>query len=132
MMLARIRPLLIAWIALLQCFVPLLHAHAHEASPGPRHVHIHILDLDTEAHAAHGGHEFKVASAHAASIGLAGEDKGKRSLQPVIAAAATASPAAAQPVPRKAFRPAQHAPASNGLHARPPATAPPSLAAQFT
>lgn len=130
MIAARTRILLIACIALLQCLVPLIHAHAHEVDHGPQHVHLHLFDLDAGAQAPHTASESKVSASLPGTVSVVGECKHELPFEPVLVASAMAFPALAHEGLRPVFPPTRHTPARGRFHSRPPATAPPRLAAQ--
>lgn len=123
----RISALLIACIALLQCFVPLIHAHAHEPTHGPQHahVHLHIFNLDTGAQEIHSESELKASTNIPSTVGIASEYKRELSLLPILAATGVILPVARHQGWRPIFPPVQHPHARNPHRTRPPATAPP-------
>lgn len=129
MLFARPRILLVAFIALLQCFVPLIHAHAHEM--GPSHIHSHVFEPNAGKHAHSASSEIKASTSTSAAIGVSSEYKRERFLLPIIGAIAAVFLAAVATKRRIYFSPARRPAVRSLFHNRPPATAPPVLAAQL-
>ncbi len=127
MIINRIKTLLIACIALLQCLLPLVHAHAHEAGHDPQHahMHLHVFNLDTGAREIHSESELKASTGIPGTVGVASEYKRELSLLPIVAANGVIFPVAARQGWRPIFPPVQHPHARNPCRTRPPATAPP-------
>ncbi len=128
-----ISPSLFALIALLQCFVPLIHAHAHEVDHEPQHahLHLHVFNLDTGADEAHAESELKASTSLPSTVGVASEYKREPTLLPIIATTGVVFPAAAHRAWRPVLPSVQHPPAGMPYRAKPPATAPPALAARI-
>jgi hypothetical protein len=126
-----IKTLLIACIALLQCFLPLVHAHAYEAGHDSRHahVHLHVFNLDTGVQEPHSESELKASTSLPGTVGVASEYKRELSLLPIVAANGVIFPVAVRQGWHPAFPAVRGLPARSLYRANPPATAPPSQSA---
>lgn len=123
-----IKTLLIACIALLQCFLPLVHAHSHEAGHDSQHahVHLHVFNLDTGAQEIHSESELKASTSLPSTVGVASECKRELSLLPIVALNGVIFPVAVRQGWRPVFPAVWHRPARSLYRAKPPATAPPA------
>jgi len=128
MHLKRLKFLVVALVALLQCALPLIHAHAHE-TPGTHHVHIHGDELGAAVPAPAATPEIKVPATASPAIGVSQEFKRDTSLLPVIGFLVAVFLAAAFIGRTVLFPRKQRAALAAPLHSRPPATAPPARAA---
>lgn len=119
--------LVVAFVALLQCCLPLIHGHAHaHEMPGPHHVHIHGDGLGMAGSAAMP--EIKAPGDYSPAIGVSEEFKRDFFLLPVPGIIAILFLAAAGQS-RRALQPRDaHGCVATPLHGRPPATAPPARA----
>lgn len=134
MSLRPLKLLVVMLVALLQCFVPLLHAHAHTQAyahqhvDGVDHVHVNGVLLESDQADSHAMPEMKAPHDHPQAIGMSEEFKrdgfGALLLQ---AALVTCLLIAVFAVSRRAIKLAE--PSTPVLkrspHYRPPATAPP-------
>ena len=128
MQFSRFKFLVIAFVALLQCFVPLIHAHAHDAG-GQNHVHFHADAFSPQLLTAAATPEFTAPADASPAIGVSQEFKRDGFLLPVLGLMVVMFLAAAG-VTRVAFPPRkQHVVLRTPFHGRPPATAPPKRAA---
>ena len=124
MFLSRIKFIVVACVALLQCFVPLIHAHAHEV-PGKYHVHIHADELDTAQRAPGAMPEMNAPDSASMAIGVSQEFKRDFFLLPILGLIVVVFLLAAV-VGRHVFsRRLSCAAKGISAHSRPPATAPP-------
>jgi small neutral amino acid transporter SnatA (MarC family) len=130
MLFPRFKFLVVAFVALLQCFAPLIHAHAHaHGVPGDHHVHIHASELDALAPAPSATPEATVPDSTSTAIGVSQEFKRDFILLPVLGLIVVAFLLAAV-VSRRIPSPHRHCAVKRTLpHSRPPATAPPVWAA---
>lgn len=120
----RIRFIIVACIALLQCFAPLIHAHAHEV-PGEAHVHIHADELDIPAQAPGATPRIKAPDSTSTAIGVSQEFKRDFFLLPILGLIVVAfllADVVSRHVPSLRRQPA---PKRTLPHSHPPATAPP-------
>jgi hypothetical protein len=118
----RIKVVIVACIALLQCLVPLIHAHAHEV--GKYHVHIHVDELNASAEPG-GMSTIKAPDGESAAIGVTQEFKRDFFWLPILGALVLLFLLSV--LPGRYILPALRSRPSNpsSPHHRPPATAPP-------
>lgn len=125
MVLPRIKFLVVVFVALLQCFAPLIHAHAHAHEvPGNYHVHFHAPELDAASEPS-ATPEATVPDSTSAAIGVSQEFKRDFFLLPILGLIVVAfllTAVVSRHVPSLRRQPT----ANRTLpHSHPPATAPP-------
>jgi hypothetical protein len=126
MVLPRIKFLVVALVALLQCFAPLIHAHAHAHEvPGNYHVHFHAPELDAGASEPSATPEATVPDSTSAAIGVSQEFKRDFVLLPILGLIVVAFLLAAVVRRHTPSLRRQRAAKRTLLHSHPPATAPP-------
>lgn len=132
----RLKFPLVAFLALLQCLVPLIHghlggqsgAHAHEG-PGGVYAHVHADEFNPERLSASGKPALTAASDEAPAIGVSQEFKRDHFVLPILGCIVAIFLVAAFRGRTAVFRRAVRPMFRMVFHSRPPATAPPARAA---
>lgn len=130
MHLSRLKFLMVALLALLQCVLPLIHGHADaREAPGTHHVHFHADEFSPELPSASATPEFTMPGERSPAIGVSQEFKRDSFLLPIIGFIVAVFVAAALASRHVFFPRTRSTLIATRLRTRPPATAPPFLAA---